>query len=131
MAGSRGHAPHRRRSPRPDRQCGASPDEKDTSLSVFNSDEVDVWVRLTLEGAVAHDDPPDVDLLDLDAALSGLASFDSRKSRMVELRLFGGLSIDDIAHARGTSRATVERDWQVARIWLSRRLNPGPDAHDT
>jgi RNA polymerase sigma factor (TIGR02999 family) len=89
------------------------------------------WARLTLDGAVAHDDPPDIDLLDLDAALSELASFDPRKSRVVELRFFGGLSLDDIAHAQGTSRATVERDWQVARIWLSRRLNPGPDAHDT
>ena len=72
----------------------------------------------------------DVDLLDLDAALSELASFDPRKSRVVELKFFGGLSLDDTAQAPGLSRATVERDWQVARTWLHRRLNPGSGRHD-
>ena len=68
---------------------------------------------MTLDEAVAQRDPPDVDLLDLDAALSELASFDPRKSRVVELRFFGGLSFDDSAQALGISRATVERDWQA------------------
>jgi RNA polymerase sigma factor (TIGR02999 family) len=84
------------------------------------------WARMTLD-AVGSRDPRDVDLLDLDAALSELASFDPRKSRVVELRFFGGLSLDDIAQAQGISRATVERDWQLARTWLHRRLNPTPD----
>jgi RNA polymerase sigma-70 factor (ECF subfamily) len=88
------------------------------------------WARVTLEAGIAQHGPPDVDLLDLDAALSELASFDSRKSRVVELRFFGGLSLEDIAETEGTSRATVERDWQVARTWLYRRLNPPPDTHD-
>jgi RNA polymerase sigma factor (TIGR02999 family) len=88
------------------------------------------WARVTLDEAVAQHDPSDVDLLDLDAALSELASFDPRKSRVVELRFFGGLSLEDIAETEGTSRATVERDWRVARTWLYRRLNPGPDARD-
>jgi len=88
------------------------------------------WARVALDEAVAKREPRDVDLLDLDAALSELASFDLRKSRVVELKFFGGLSLDDSAQALGLSRATVERDWQVARTWLYRRLNPGPDAHD-
>ena len=84
------------------------------------------WARVALDEAVAQRDPRDVDLLDLDAALSELASFDPRKSRVVELRFFGGLSLDDSAQALGISRATVERDWQVARNWLYRRLNARP-----
>jgi DNA-directed RNA polymerase specialized sigma24 family protein len=72
---------------------------------------------------------PTLQLCDI-AALSELASFDLRKSRVVELKFFGGLSLDDTAQAQGLSRATVERDWQVARTWLYRRLNPGQDRHD-
>jgi RNA polymerase sigma factor (TIGR02999 family) len=86
------------------------------------------WARVALDEAVAKRDPRDVDLLDLDAALSELAS--PRKSRVVELKFFGGLSLDDTAEALSLSRATVERDWQVARNWLYRRLNPGADRHD-
>jgi RNA polymerase sigma factor (TIGR02999 family) len=83
------------------------------------------WARVTLEDNAAQCDPPDVDLLDLDAALSELAAIDPRKCRVAELRLFGGLSHDDVAHSLGISRATVERDWHMARAWLYRRLvNP-------
>ena len=88
------------------------------------------WARVTLDAAVAQHDPPDVDLLDLDAALSELASFDPRKSRVVELRFFGGLSFDDSAQALGISRATVERDWHLARLWLYRRVTHRADCHD-
>jgi RNA polymerase sigma factor (TIGR02999 family) len=88
------------------------------------------WARVALDEAVAQRAPRDVDLLDLDAALSELASFDPRKSRVVELKFFGGLSLDDTAQVLGVSHATVERDWQVARNWLYRRLNAGPDRFD-
>jgi RNA polymerase sigma factor (TIGR02999 family) len=88
------------------------------------------WARVTLDEAVAERDPPDIDLLDLDAALSELASLDPRKSRVVELRYFGGLSLDDSAQALGISRATVERDWQFARLWLYRRITHRPDGDD-
>ena len=88
------------------------------------------WARVALDEAIAKREPRDVDLLDLDAALSELASFDLRKSRVVELKFFGGLSLDDTAQALGLSRATVERDWQVARNWLYRRLHAAPDRHD-
>jgi RNA polymerase sigma factor (TIGR02999 family) len=88
------------------------------------------WARVTLDDVVAQQEPPDVDLIDLDAALSEMASFDPRKSQVAELRFFGGLSLDDIANAQGISRATVEREWQAARAWLYRRLTRKPDSPD-
>jgi RNA polymerase sigma-70 factor, ECF subfamily len=84
------------------------------------------WARVTLDEAVAERQPRDVDLLDLDAALRDLASFDQRKSEVAEQRFFGGLSLDEIARALGISRATVEREWQAARAWLYRRLMRTP-----
>ena len=84
-----------------------------------------------LDEGAAQRDPTDVDILDLDAALSELASFDARKSRLVELRFFGGLSLEESAKTMGLSRATVERDWQFARVWLYRRITHRPDdSHD-
>ena len=88
------------------------------------------WSRVTLDDAEARYDPPDVDLLDLDAALCELAALDPRKSRVAELRFFGGLSHDDVACSLGISRATVERDWQMARAWLYRRLTHTAGEHD-
>jgi RNA polymerase sigma factor (sigma-70 family) len=61
---------------------------------------------------------PDVELLDLDAALSRLTTFDARKSQIAELRFFGGLTLEETGHVLGLSVATVERDWQAARAWL-------------
>lgn len=84
------------------------------------------WAQVALAEGVARQDPPDVDILDLDAALADMASFDLRKSQVAELRFFGGLSLHDIADALGLSPATVERDWQVARAWLYRRLTLKP-----
>ena len=88
------------------------------------------WARVTLGEGAAQVDPRDVDLLDLDAALDELASLDVRRSRVAELRFFGGLSLEDVAHTEGRSRATVERDWLLARAWLYRRLTERPDGHD-
>jgi RNA polymerase sigma factor (TIGR02999 family) len=84
------------------------------------------WTRVTLDEAVAQRNPPDVDVLDLDVALAQLASFDRRKSRVAELRFFGGMSLEEIAEAVGISRATVEREWQAARAWLYRRVTQAP-----
>ena len=89
------------------------------------------WTRVMLDEGAAQRDPTDVDILDLDAALSELASFDARKSRLVELRFFGGLSLEESAETMGLSRATVERDWQFAHVWLYRRITHRPDdSHD-
>jgi RNA polymerase sigma-70 factor, ECF subfamily len=76
------------------------------------------WVRVTLDERVAGMPAPDVELLDLDAALTRLAAFDPRKSQIAELRFFGGLSLEETGHVLGLSIATVERDWQAARAWL-------------
>jgi RNA polymerase sigma factor (TIGR02999 family) len=67
-----------------------------------------------------------VDVLALDQALDALSSRDTRQCRVVELRFFGGLSIDETAEAIGVSTATVEREWTMARAWLHRRLSVQP-----
>src|SRR4051794_40440566 len=76
------------------------------------------WARVPLDDAQSVTRPVDVDVLDLDAALKELASFDARKSEIAELRFFGGLSLAETGKVLGISLATVERDWQVARAWL-------------
>lgn len=63
-----------------------------------------------------------IDILALDEALSELAALDSRKHRVVELRYFGGLSVEDVAEVIGVSKRTVESDWRAARAWLGARL---------
>ncbi|HSE96932.1 MAG TPA: sigma-70 family RNA polymerase sigma factor [Blastocatellia bacterium] len=65
------------------------------------------------------------ELIELDDALTSLAAFDSRKSRIVELRFFGGLSIEEIAEAMSISPATVKRELQSARLWLQRMMARG------
>jgi RNA polymerase sigma factor (TIGR02999 family) len=82
------------------------------------------WQRLDLTDADMRSHPRDVDLLDLDAALSRLATFDPRHAQIAELRFFGGLSLEETAHVVGRSVATVERDWQAARAWLFTQLKP-------
>lgn len=76
------------------------------------------WVRVSLDEQLSVIQGPDVAILDLDAALTRLAQFDARKSRIAELRFFGGLSLEESGHVLGLSVATVERDWQAARAWL-------------
>jgi RNA polymerase sigma factor (TIGR02999 family) len=66
---------------------------------------------------------PGRDLVALDDALSALATLDERKSRVVEMRFFGGLSHEETAEALGTSTKTVMREWQVAKVWLLRELS--------
>ncbi len=65
---------------------------------------------------------PDVDLLALNEALDELARMDPQQSQIVELKFFGGLSIEEIAEVLGIGHATVERDWKMARAWLRRQL---------
>ena len=69
--------------------------------------------------------PPDADVVALHDALESLAGVDARKARVVELRYFGGLGIDETAEALGCSPATVKRHWQAARAWLYDALSPG------
>jgi RNA polymerase sigma-70 factor, ECF subfamily len=65
------------------------------------------------------------ELLQLDDALSALAAVDSRRSRVVELRYFGGLSVEETAEVLGVATATVKRDWALARAWLRTRMQDG------
>jgi RNA polymerase sigma factor (TIGR02999 family) len=67
----------------------------------------------------------DTDLMALDAALGALARADSRKSRVVELRYFGGLSVEETAEVLGVCVETVARDWRLAKLWLLRELEQG------
>jgi RNA polymerase sigma factor (TIGR02999 family) len=71
---------------------------------------------------LAPDAGADIDVLDLDEALTRFAVVDPRKARLVELRYFGGLSIPEAAAVLGVSAATVTREWAVARAWLRREL---------
>jgi RNA polymerase sigma factor (TIGR02999 family) len=66
-----------------------------------------------------------VDMLALDGALAGLADFDPRQSRVVELRFFGGLTVEETATVLGVSPATVKNDWKMARSWLFNHLEGG------
>jgi RNA polymerase sigma factor (TIGR02999 family) len=69
-----------------------------------------------------------VDLIALDDALNGLAQLDREQSQIVELRFFGGLSIEQTAELLGLSPATVKRHWATARVWLHRELSTGTHA---
>jgi len=68
---------------------------------------------------------PDANLVALDDALRALAAFDERKSKVVELRFFGGLSIEETAEVLKVSPETVVRDWKLSKIWLLRELHEG------
>jgi RNA polymerase sigma factor (TIGR02999 family) len=81
--------------------------------------------RIAFEEAVGAHTSEDLDLVALDDALKALAEIDPRQSRIVELRYFAGLSIEDTAEVLQISPATVKRDWTVARAWLKRELVRG------
>ena len=79
--------------------------------------------QISLSRAPQFGEQPDLDLLNLHEALEKLAQLDPQQSRIVELRFFGGLTIDESAEVIGISHATVERDWRMARAWLQREIN--------
>jgi RNA polymerase sigma factor (TIGR02999 family) len=78
--------------------------------------------RLSLDEALALPQQVDVDVVELDKALTGLAELDAQQSRIVELRFFAGLTIEDTSEVLGISPATVKRDWVAARAWLYRAM---------
>ncbi len=78
--------------------------------------------RVTLDEADTPVEPLDVDVVALHEALSKLEEVDSRQSRIVELRYFGGLNMEETAEVLSVSPATVKRDWRVAKLWLRRAL---------
>jgi RNA polymerase sigma factor (TIGR02999 family) len=84
--------------------------------------------RITLASDITPPlDSSGVDLLALDEALDRLAALDARQARVVELRFFAGLTVDEVAEALSVSARTVASEWRLARAWLSRALDAGED----
>jgi RNA polymerase sigma-70 factor, ECF subfamily len=79
--------------------------------------------RVPLDNALLITPEPELDVLAVDRALEAFAKVDPRKSQVVELRFFGGLSVAETAEVLGLSVETVKRDWRVAKLWLSRELH--------
>jgi RNA polymerase sigma factor (TIGR02999 family) len=86
--------------------------------------------KLSLDEAVDYSQTPDVDLVALDDALNALEQFDERQSRIVELRFFGGLTIEETAEALSVSPATVKVDWNMAKAWLRQEISRGDEHGD-
>ncbi len=79
--------------------------------------------RIPLTGLADSAQAADVDLVDLDEALGELRQLNERQTRIVELRFFGGLSIEETAHVLDISPQTVKADWHMAKAWLAQRLD--------
>ena len=86
-------------------------------------------IRVTFDEALVVTDEPRADFVGLDDALKALAIFDERKSRVVELRFFGGLSVEETASVLKVSPSTVMGDWRLAKAWLQREMR-GDGSHD-
>ncbi|HEY1261966.1 MAG TPA: sigma-70 family RNA polymerase sigma factor [Terriglobales bacterium] len=78
--------------------------------------------RLTLDAAIEFAQQNNLDVLELDRALSELSELDEQQCRIVELRFFAGLTIEDTSEVLGISPATVKREWVTARVWLHRAM---------
>ena len=78
--------------------------------------------RVTLVEDLAASPEPALDVVALDRALEALAAADMRKSRVIELRYFGGLTVEETAEVLHVSPDTVKRDWRLAKLWLLREL---------
>jgi RNA polymerase sigma-70 factor, ECF subfamily len=79
-----------------------------------------------LETTILVSRAPDIALLDLDHALDALAELDERKARVVEMRFFGGMTVEETAGALSVSVDTVKRDWRLAKLWLLKTLGEQP-----
>ena len=83
-------------------------------------------LRVTLDEEIAVSEERATDLVELDEALTALEAFDERKSRVVEMKYFGGLSVEETAESLHVSAETVMRDWRLAKAWLLRELGQEP-----
>lgn len=81
------------------------------------------WMRVTMSAAPGREDLDVVDLMALEDALQSLSEMDERKSRVVELRFFGGLTCAQAADVLGIAPKTAEADWYMARAWLKKKLD--------
>ena len=80
------------------------------------------YCRLSLDEAALPPEEKDADLLTLNEALESLAAMDPRQGRVVELRVFGGLTVEETAEALGVSPRTVKEEWRMAKAWLHRQI---------
>jgi RNA polymerase sigma factor (TIGR02999 family) len=80
-------------------------------------------IRVSLDDADVSVKEKDLDVVALDEALQRLSAIDEQQSRVVELRFFSGLTVEETAEAMGISKATVKRDWSMAKAWLHRELS--------
>jgi RNA polymerase sigma factor (TIGR02999 family) len=80
------------------------------------------YCRLSLDEAAISSKETDADLLTLNEALNSLATIDPQQSRVVELRVFGGLTVEEAADALGVSPRTIKREWSMAKAWLHRQI---------
>jgi RNA polymerase sigma factor (TIGR02999 family) len=85
--------------------------------------------KVFLEEAAGVSKGKAADVIALDKALTRLAEFDPQQARLVELRFFGGLSIEEAAGVLGVSRTTVKRNWNLSKAWLARELRRGDQKH--
>jgi len=85
------------------------------------------YCRLSLDEAVISSKETDADLLTLNEALNSLAAIDPQQSRVVELRVFGGLTVEETAEALGVSPRTVKREWSMAKAWLHKQMRDNAD----
>ncbi len=81
--------------------------------------------KISLDDAVGLFEKRELDLVALDEALNELATLDPQQTQIVELRFFGGLTIEEVAEVVGISPATTKREWDSAKLWLRRRLGNG------
>jgi len=81
--------------------------------------------QVTLDEGILADVSQELQILDLDGCLSRLAEMDPRAAQVAEMRVFGGLTVAEIAHNLSVSKRTVDGDWAMARLWLSRELAAG------
>ncbi len=85
--------------------------------------------KVTLEDVMVSDQMLDVEILALEEALARLGELDHQQMRVVELRFYGGLTVEEAAEVLGVSPSTIHREWRLARAWLSRELESAPASH--
>ena len=85
-------------------------------------------LTLTVDEAVALPEKRELDLIAVDDALNSLTAMDPQQARIVELRFIGGMAIEEISEILGISRATVTREWAIAKLWLQRELDRSESA---
>jgi RNA polymerase sigma factor (TIGR02999 family) len=83
------------------------------------------WRRITLDTNLGFDLPQEMELLDLDRVMTRLTGLDAQAAQIVEMRVFGGMTVAEVAHLLNVSERTVYNDWYFAKLWLAKELAEG------